>query len=157
MLNEESYRNALWKDHCGEKSLMLSIILDDQYIGYCGIKNTAQEPWEIAIELYKKWTNHGLGRIAISAMLDAMVTRLGVRQFRVRIDPGNHASQKLFEKMGAQPNGVSEYLILDQKELEKVEKENLNLIDAATVALADKFGVEPRKLLSHVLEYTLSW
>jgi len=157
MLNEESYRNALWKDHCGEKSLMLSIILDDQYIGYCGIKNTAQEPWEIAIELYKKWTNHGLGRIAISAMLDAMVIRLGVRQFRVRIDPSNHASQKLFEKMGAQPNGVSEYLILDQKELEKVEKENLNLIDAATVALADKFGVEPRKLLSHVLEYTLSW
>lgn len=133
------------------------LILDDQYIGYCGIKNTAQGPWEIAIELYKKWTNHGLGRIAISAMLDAMVTRLGVRQFRVRIDPGNHASQKLFEKMGAQPNGVSEYLILDQKELEKVEKKNLNLIDAATVALADKFGVEPRKLLSHVLEYTLSW
>ena len=38
-----------------------------------------------------------------------------------------------------------------------MEKENLNLIDAATVALADKFGVEPRKLLSHVLEYTLSW
>ena len=90
-------------------------------------------------------------------MLDAMVIRLGVRRFRIRIDPSNHASQKLFEKMGAQPNGVSEYLILDQKELEKVEKENLNLIDAATVALADKFGVEPRKLLSHVLEYTLSW
>lgn len=157
MLNEEAYRNALWRDHCGEKALMLSIILDDQYIGYCGIKNTAQEPWEIAIELFRRWTKHGLGRVAISSMLDAISTRLGIHQFRVRVDPGNHASQKLFEKIGAQPNGVSEYLILDQEELEKVEKENLHLIDAATVALADKFGVEPRKLLSHVLEYTLTW
>lgn len=88
-------------------------------------------------------------------MMDAISSRLGVSEFRVRIDPGNQASQKLFEKLGAEPNGISEFLIHDQAVLEKVEEENLHLIDEHLIVLAAKFGVEPRNLLSHVLEYTL--
>ena len=82
---------------------------------------------------------------------------LGINQFRVRIDPGNHASQKMFEKLGAIPNGISEFLIHDKATLEKCEEGNLHLIDADTISLAEKFGVEPRKLLSHILEYSLPW
>ena len=37
------------------------------------------------------------------------------------------------------------------------EEDNLHLIDADTISLAGKFGVEPRKLLSHILEYSLPW
>ena len=59
-------------------------------------------------------------------MMDAIAMRLGVSRFRVRIDPGNRASQKLFEKLGAKPNGVSEFLIHDQAALEKVEEDNLH-------------------------------
>ena len=136
---------------------MFSIIKDGQYIGYCGIKNTSQEPWEIAIEILPDWTNQGIGRIAIDGMLDAVKARLGINQFRVRIDPGNHASQKMFEKLGAIPNGISEFLIHDKATLEKCEEDNLHLIDADTISLAGKFGVEPRKLLSHILEYSLPW
>jgi len=110
---------------------------------------------EIAIELLPKWTNQGIGFQAITAMIDAIAIRLGVAEFRIRIDPGNQASQKLFEKLGAQPNGISEFLIHDQAALEKVEEDNLHLIDDDLIALAAKFGVEPRSLLSHVLEYTL--
>ncbi len=82
---------------------------------------------------------------------------MDITEFRVRIDPGNKASQKMFEKLGATPNGVSEFLIHEQKALEKLEEDNLHLIDDDTVALAAKFNVEPRMLLSHILEYTLRW
>lgn len=157
MLAEESYRVLLWKEHVAEKALMLSIEKDGTYIGYCGIKNTSQQPWEIAIELLPRWTKQGLGPIAISAMLDAMKARLDISLFRVRIDPGNSSSQKMFERLGAVPNGISEYLLHDQSIIEECEENNLHLIDEDTIALAAKFGVEPRKLLSHILEYTLSW
>ena len=41
--------------------------------------------------------------------------------------------------------------------MEKCEEDNLQYIDDRLIALSAKFQVEPRKLLSHVLEYTLSW
>ena len=157
MLKEETYCDMVWREHQEPKALMFSIIKDGQYIGYCGIKNTSQEPWEIAIEILPDWTNQGIGRIAIDGMLDAVKARLGINQFRVRINPGNHASQKMFEKLGAIPNGISEFLIHDKATLEKCEEDNLHLIDADTISLAGKFGVEPRKLLSHILEYSLPW
>lgn len=157
MLKEQAYCDMAWNEHVEPKALMLTILKDGAYVGYCGIKSTAQEQWEIAIELLPKWTHQGIGYQAITAMMDAISTRLGVSKFRVRIDPGNRASQKLFEKLGAQPNGISEFLIHDQAALEKVEEENLHLIDEDLITLAAKFNVEPRNLLSHVLEYTLTY
>lgn len=157
MLEEESYRTLLWKEHLAEKALTLSIEKDGTYIGYCGIKNTSQAPWEIAIELLPQWTKQGIGPVAISAMLDAIKARLGASEFRVRIDPGNSASQRMFERLGAIPNGISEFLLHDQEVMDQCEENNLHLIGEDTIALAEKFGVEPRKLLSHVLEYTLTW
>ena len=155
MLKEESYCDMIWNEHLEPKALMLTITKAGTYIGYCGIKNTTQKPWEIAIELLPQWTNRGIGRIAIPAMMAAIYERLNEMEYRVRIDPGNVPSQKLFEKLGAVPNGISEFLIHDQDSLKKVEEDNLHLIDEDTITLAAKFGVEPRALLSHVLEYTL--
>jgi len=157
MLKEEAYCRMVWKEHREDKALMLSIVRNGTYLGYCGIKNTSQKPWEIAIELHRDWTGQGVGSIAVAAMLDAIKTRLGISEFRVRIDPGNIASQKLFEKLGAVPNGISELWLKDAVQIERCEEENLNYIDDQVIALAGKFGVEPRKLLSHVLEYSLTW
>ena len=157
MLSEEVYRDMIWREHCEDRAMNMSIVKEGVYIGYCGIKNTAQEPWEIAIEIHRDWTKNGVGPVAISAMLDAIKARLGITEFRVRIDPGNTASQKMFERLGAVPNGISSYLIDDPSIIEQCEENNLHLIDDAVIALAEKFGVEPRKLLSHILEYTLSW
>ena len=88
-------------------------------------------------------------------MLSEIRQRLAVCEFRIRIDPGNTASQKLFEKLGAVPNGISEFLLHGEDELARCEEENLQYLDDNMVALAEKFGVEPRKLLSHVLEYRI--
>ena len=155
MLNEEAYCTMVWNEHLDPKALMLTIEMAGTYVGYCGIKRTVEKPWEIAIELLPQWTNHGIGSVAIPAMMSAIRNRLGEAEFRVRIDPGNQASQKLFEKLGAVPNGISEFLIHDQDALEQCEAEHLDQIDDHLIALSKKFNVEPRKLLSHVLESKL--
>ena len=157
MLQEEGVCNKLWNEHKGNKTLNCSIIKEGKYIGYCGINNINQEPWEIAIELQPEWTNKGIGRCAITAMLDAMRSRLGVTEYKVKIEPTNAPSQKLFEKLGAVPDRIEEWLLHDPQALERCEKENLDLLDENMIEVAKKFSVEPQKLLSHVLAYRLHW
>lgn len=157
MLKEQSYCDLIWEELNEDKSLMLSIERDSEYIGYCGIKNTSQSPWEIAIELKPEWTGKGIGNLVITAMLREIKQRMQKSEFRLRIEPNNYASQKLFERLGAKPNGISELWIHDQETLTRIEEENLDQINDQLVEVASKFQVEPRLLLSHVLEYTLSW
>lgn len=157
MEDKEPFLDLVWREHNEDKSLMMSIVMDRDYIGYCGIKNTAQPIWEIAIELLPEWTKHGIGFFALTAMLDEMKSRLGVSKYIVRIEPANMASQKLFEKLGARPSGIVDLWFNEQTTLKKCEEAGLHLIDDDMIEVAKKFNVEPRKLLSHVLEYELLW
>ena len=157
MMKEEAYRNMLWNEHIEYKALMFSVIVDNEYAGYCGIKNTTHEQWEIAIEILNKWKHKGIGYRAISVMLDEIKSRLNVSEFRARIDAENYPSQRLFEKLGAEPNGISEFLLHEEADLRRCEEENIHLLDERIQELAKQFNVEPRKLLSHVLEYKLMW
>ena len=157
MMKEEAYRNMLWNEHIEYKALMFSIVVDNEYVGYCGIKNTTHEQWEIAIEILNKWKHKGIGYRAISVMLDEIKNRLNVSEFRVRIDAENYPSQRLFEKLGAEPNGISEFLLHEEADICRCEEENIHLLDERIQELAKQFNVEPRKLLSHVLEYKLTW
>ena len=157
MMKEEAYRNMLWNEHIEYKALMFSVIVDNEYAGYCGIKNTTHEQWEIAIEILNKWKHKGIGYRAISVMLDEIKNRLNVSEFRVRIDAENYPSQRLFEKLGAEPNGISEFLLHEEADIRRCEEENIHLLDERIQELAKQFNVEPRKLLSHVLEYKLMW
>ena len=157
MMKEEAYRNMLWNEHIEYKALMFSVIVDNEYAGYCGIKNTTHEQWEIAIEILNKWKHKGIGYRAISVMLDEIKNRLNVSEFRVRIDAENYPSQRLFEKLGAEPNGISEFLLHEEADIGRCEEENIHLLDERMQKLAKRFSVEPRKLLSHVLEYKLTW
>lgn len=157
MLEDETFRDKVWRNHIDDKTLLLVVEQNSEYIGYCGIKDTTQEHWEIMIELFPQWTNRGIGYSTIHAMLDALKRRLGVTSYRVRIEPSNTASQRLFEKLGATPNGISEFLLHGAEELEKYEEVNLSSVTEQLSAVAQRFGVAPRKLLSHVLEYRLEW
>lgn len=157
LLQDERYCEKIWRDHTDHTALILSITKDGEYVGYCGIKDLSKDPWEIAIELLPQWTHQGIGSAVIPAMLDALKNRLSVDNFRVRIDPNNVASQGLFEKLGATPNGISKFILQNEGEIQQCEETNLHLIDDSLIAVAKKFEVEPRKLLSHVLEYTLYW
>ena len=157
LFEQESCQNMLWSKHTAQKSLMLSIYKHGEYVGYCVIQDLSKNSWEISIELLPERTKQGIGSVSISAMLDTIRDRLGKTEYRIRIEPTNHASQRLFEKLGAVPNGISELWVHDREELEQLENENLQLVDNALISVAEKFSVEPRTLLSHVLEYKLTW
>ena len=157
MLKEECYRIMLWNEHVQDKTMMFTIEVDGEYAGYCGINNLARENWEIAIELKKRFHNKGVGYTAISIMLTEIKSRLGRDMFRVKIDSDNYASQSLFEKLGAVPFGIAECMLHREDDIIRCEEENLDAIDEKLIQLAEKFKVEPRKLLSHVLEYELKW
>ncbi len=154
MFNDDKFKETLWEEHRNETALMCTIIYESKYVGYCGIKDTRKDKWEISIEILKKYSNKGIGYRSINILLRAIKERLGVTRFRVRIEPDNEASQRLFEKLGATPNGISE-LLLHGEQMDKFEEENLNLLDDRLIELADEFGVEPRKMLSCVLEYEI--
>ncbi len=157
MLTEEISCNMLWKEHTEPKALKCTIEVNGEYAGYCGINNVTRKKWEISIELLERWQHRGIGTAAIHALLDEIKCRMGIKEFIIRIDPTNRASQGLFEKMGAVPNGLATIFLHREEELLRCEEENLEQIDVDLCKVAEKFGVEPKKLLSHVLEYRLIW
>ena len=75
--------------------------------------------------------------------------------YRARVEVENIASQKCLEKLGAELVGIANAAIDDEEEQACFENENLDRIDTNMIELAEKLHVEPRKLLSHVLEYHL--
>lgn len=159
MFEEDSFCESLREEHLAPTAIMCSIVSTEtnEYIGYCGIKDTSKERWEIAVEILEKWQEQGIGTRSISRLLDAVVQRCNVDEFRVRVDTDNYASQNLFEKLGAVPNGIGEFLLHDEESIKECEEDNLSHIDDKLEAVAKKFGVEARVLLSHVLEYRLKW
>lgn len=78
----------------------------------------------------------------------------GEHVFRSRVEVDNYASQVLHRKLGAVPNGMSEFL-LHGEEIIKYQNENQHLIDDNIRKLAADFGVEPIEILGHALEYKI--
>lgn len=84
-----------------------------------------------------------MARLRFAPCWMRLVAGWGKTAFRLRIDPANTASQRLFEKLGARPNGVSEFLLHDEEAIMRCEETNLPQVDGRLIALAEKFGVEP--------------
>ncbi len=124
MFQEESFRKRFWESSCEDSILVGTIetVKSHEYIGYCAIKNMLARDWEISVEILKKWQRQGIGFCAVKAFLNAIAIQLQVNCFRVRIAADNFASQALFEKLGARPNGVSKFLFYDDEEIQKVEE-----------------------------------
>lgn len=105
-LLEENFE-SIWHDHINSSALNFSVIVNGEYAGYCGINDTSKESWEISIELREKFRRKGIGYNSIGIMVDEIHNRLGISEFYARVMYDNTASQKLFEKLGARPDGIS--------------------------------------------------
>ncbi len=126
-------------------------------IGYIGIKDTRAEIWEIAIELDGPYTRKGFGLRSIRLFLNEMYRISGKAEYQALVETDNLPSQKCFEKLGARLIGLCTGPILKlEEEKTRFEERNLNLIDENMKELAVRLSVEPRKLLSHVLDYRLT-
>ena len=154
----ETYRKYLWEEFINEKVANYCIYdkKTKEFVGYCGIKDLTREIPELAIELLPKYRQHGYGFQALSLLMDEFSRITGEHVFRSRVEVDNYASQALHRKLGAIPNGISEFL-LHGEEIIKYQKENQHLIDDDIRKLAADFEVEPIEILGHVLEYKIEW
>ena len=107
---------------------------------------------ELAIELKSEECHKGYGTEALSLLMNALYKLTGRRYFRARVEIDNHASQGLMKKLGAAPNGISEFL-LHGEDIEKFQEENKENITDEIRDVAAEFCMDAEDILGYVLEY----
>lgn len=139
-----------------DRAFVCSIFEKSQgnYIGYISLKNTERNLWEISIELLEKFCNKGYGTRAIKLFLPAISAVSGKTQFQALVETDNIPSQLLMEKCGAKLIDIYDYSYDGDEEAAALfEESHLEMITERMVTLAAQIQVEPRQLLSHVLDY----
>lgn len=152
--NESVLKSDLFKPECF--FCIVEDARDGTSVGYIGIKDTRAELWEIAIELDGQSTQKGFGPRSIRLFLNEIHRRTGKAEYQALVEADNLPSQKCFDRLGAELKGLCNGPILKlEEEKTRFEERNLHLIDDNMKELAVRLGVEPRKLLSHVLDYRI--
>lgn len=130
---------------------------DNQYIGYISIKDTSRNLWELAIELLAEQCNKGYGYRAVSLFLAEVSRITEKKQFQTLVEVDNSIpSQMLMEKLQASLIDIYDYAFGgDEKKAQSFEECHLDRIKDRMRELAKELRVEPRKLLSHVLDYRI--
>lgn len=151
---DERFVETTWKEFLSDASFVCSIYKKEtsEYVGYCSIKNLSKSDWELAIELKLEECHKGYGTEALPLLMQAMHKLTSRRYFRARVEIGNHASQGLMKKLGATPNGISEFL-LHGEEIEKFQEENKENITDEIREIAAEFCMDAEDILGYVLEY----
>ncbi|MBR4030236.1 MAG: GNAT family N-acetyltransferase [Clostridia bacterium] len=142
-----------------EECFFLAVIRksDNAYIGYVGLKDTRKNLWEFCIELLPECCNQGYGFSAVKLFLKeiSQITRNDKQQFMALVEVDNIPSQKLMLKLGGRLIDIYDSIFHDEERAEKFEEEHLDEITDHMMELAEELMVEPRKLLSHVLDYRI--
>lgn len=158
-LKQNLNEGLLLTDLC-QPETFFCVILDaasGTSVGYIGLKDTRIEPWEIGIELDGQYTQKGYGSRSIRLFLNEVHRITGNPEYQARVDAANIPSQKCFEKLGARLAGLCDGPFLKMPDEKKCfEDRHVDLIDDNMRKLAQRLEVEPRKLLSHVLDYRLT-
>lgn len=146
----------MW-DSVIEENVFVSSIYDKEtetFVGYCSVKDLRKKELELAIELKPEWCHRGYGTQALALFVNYVAKFSGNCIYRARVEIDNYLSQALMKKVGAYPNGISEFE-LHGKELDQFKRENTDLIDDKLQAVAEEFCMEAEDILGCVLEYRL--
>lgn len=159
---EEYDNDEVWEISCDwlfrKNSFVCSILKkeDKKYVGYVSIKDSSRNLWEVAIELLAEQCNQGYGFRAMSLFIQAVSNATGRTQFQALVEVDNIPSQMLMEKLGARLIDIYDYTFDgDEEKANAFEQKYLDKITDRMIKLAQQIDVEPRKLLSHVLDYRL--
>lgn len=152
----EGYKDSVWQSHFEDGVFYCSIYKADtsEFAGYCGIKGTGTEKWELSIELLPDFQGHGLGAHAMELLMRGLSKSANQHLFLAKVDPDNEPSQKLMEKLHGIPSGIEKFIISDEKLIKEIEEECADEIDDRLRSLAAKFDVRPEALLCHILVYS---
>ena len=155
----EALMQSYWKESVkGEASLCCSICMKDggDFVGYCSVEKLSKRPLEVGINLLPEFQAHGFGPEAIIAFMESIQKAAGPMDFVAVIEPENVNSQKMFRRLGFKPERIATLFIKDPDDLrcfEDMRLQGLGEIPEGLLDLAEEFGVEPRRLLSHVLVF----
>lgn len=151
---KEEFKESVWRDFISGDGFVCSIYTREngEYVGYCSIKNMAREEWELAIELMPEACHKGYGTEALNLLMESVHKLTGRRFYRARVAIDNHVSQGLMRKLGATPDGISEYL-LHGDEIKKFQEETKDMITDEIRNVADEFCMNAEDILGYVLEY----
>ena len=154
MYKDEDFRDSTWKEFLSEEAFVCSIYDKESatYVGYCSIRNLKKTEWELVIELMPEFCHHGYGTEALPLLMEFLHKVAGRRFFRVRVEVDNRPSQKLMNKLGAYPNGISEFM-LHGEEITRFQMEHKDEITEDIRAVAEEFCMEAEDILGYVLEY----
>lgn len=157
MFDDKDFCDKSWGDMFAEGRIPYAITETEygNFCGYCAIKNIKQDKPEIEIELLEKFRGRGIGYAALCNLIHAMAEEYGVRNFTYCTDSDNYVSQALVSKVGGRPDGLKRFFFLRENEVKKFEEKNIDMINDKLEKVAVLFGVEARKLLSHILVYTI--
>ena len=155
----EALMQSYWEESVkGETNLCCSICMKDggDFVGYCSVEKLSKRPLEVGINLLPEFQAHGFGPEAISAFMESIQKTAGPMDFVAVIEPENVNSQKMFRRLGFKPERIATLFIKDPDDLrcfEDMRLQGLGEIPEGLLDLAEEFGVEPRRLLSHVLVF----
>lgn len=154
LYKEESFQDEIWREFLSDDSFVCSIYDKESmvFVGYCYIRSLAKKDWELAIELKPEYCHQGYGTEALPLLMKFLHKEAGTRFFRARVEVDNRASQKLMNKLGAFPNGISEFMIHGD-DIEKFQREHKDEITEEIRAVAEEFCMDAEDLLGYVLEY----
>lgn len=154
---EEAYIPYMMEDYNRDNALfcVVSTEADGTDIGYVAIKDTSCDLWELAVELDAPYCGKGFGSVAIQLFLDKVSRLTGKTQFQALVESDNYICQHCMKKTGAEFSGLYNLSFESETEAAEFTESNLDLITDDIIQLASELHVEPRDLLTHVLEYRI--
>ena len=157
--NEEALNEWLWRDSFKNENRICYVIEKmpgNVYCGECAVKNISDGIPEIEIEVMKEYQGQGIGYLAIIDMLNKLATNYGKENYCAKVEPDNHASRFLFEKLCGKPAGVSRDYIISEESVERFTKRSMYLLDQDLKNVAKDLGVDADILLTHFLVYKIN-
>lgn len=153
----ESRERAYWEGVQPDTVFYCTIVLKEtgERIGYIAFKNTASNLWEFAIEILPQFCYKEYGPMAVALFLNRTKEITGKNQYQALVEPDNIPSQRCMNKLNAELVDIFNLMFEDEDEAEQFENENTDLITDHMLQLAEMLDVEPKKLLSNVLDYRI--
>ena len=124
-------------------------------VGYIGIIDSSKNLWELVLELKKDQCHMGYGTRANILFIRKIAEITGKTQYKSVVEVDNLASQACMAKLNAELVDIENRAFKSEEEAEQFEEEHLDLINDHMIRLASELDVEPRQLLSHVLDYRI--
>lgn len=157
--DQEKYWEEIWNDTKAKKCFAAGIITKDtnEFVGYVAVNDTKRPLWEICIELLSDKVNRGYGTKALMLFVEKIHEITGFNEYQALVEGDNIKSQRMMDHMNAELIGIVDYFFSSEEDATAFEEENLSEIDENMTALAAKLGVEPRKLISHALDYRIKF